>query len=292
MPESKLINWLFQTGAFRVCPEGKPFWYTSGTIGPYYINTHFLYGSEKKALKLLETIDVLKQDKSGCPLKLLEHIESNYLEDEIYKGLIDSMLEFIKNNIRLEEIDYISGGERRDWFFSLIIAKLLGKPHITLYKDLSAVITENGESAVQETIDGANVLHIADLITEASSYERAWIPAIRNLCGQITHSVVVVDRMQGGGEFLRENNIASFAMVSIDNSFFSRALDMKLITRGQYDMLLEYAKNPRDSMKAFLENNPDFLEQSLKADEKTKERATLCIEKNIYGLAHIQVPQL
>ena len=57
MSDRKLVNWLFQTGAVRVCQEGKPFWYTSGTIGPYYINTHFLYGNEKKALELLEKID-------------------------------------------------------------------------------------------------------------------------------------------------------------------------------------------------------------------------------------------
>ena len=48
MPNEKLIKWLFETNAFRVCPENEPFWYTSGTIGPYYINTHFLYGSEEK----------------------------------------------------------------------------------------------------------------------------------------------------------------------------------------------------------------------------------------------------
>jgi len=43
--------------------------------------------------------------------------------------------DFIKNNIDVNEVDYISGGERRDWFFSPIIAKLLNKPHITIYKD-------------------------------------------------------------------------------------------------------------------------------------------------------------
>jgi len=68
--ERELVNWLFNTGAVRVCPEGKPFWYTSGTIGPYYINTHFLYGSERKALELLETIDAIKADRLGCPGKL------------------------------------------------------------------------------------------------------------------------------------------------------------------------------------------------------------------------------
>ena len=282
MSDTKLVNWLFKTGAVRVCPEGKPFWYTSGTIGPYYINTHFLYGSEKKALELLEVIDAIKADKLACPEKLLLMLEINYASDEIFAGLIDSMLEFIKNNIELDNIDYISGGERRDWFFSLLAAKFLDKTHITLYKDLSAVITKNGETCTIESIDGARVLHIADLITEASSYERAWIPAIQNVNGQLTHSVVVVDRLQGGGDLLEKNNVCSFAMVSIDKSFFDSALELGLITKGQYDMLLLYIANPRESMKTFLDEHPEFLENALKADDRTSERARLCIDKKIY----------
>ena len=282
MSDTKLVNWLFKTGAVRVCPEGKPFWYTSGTIGPYYINTHFLYGSEKKALELLEVIDAVKADKLTCPEKLLTLLATNYAADDIFKGLIDSMLEFIRDNIELDNIDYISGGERRDWFFSLLLAKYLDKPHITLYKDLSAVITENGETSPAKSINGARVLHIADLITEASSYERAWIPAIKNICGQLTHSVVVVDRLQGGGELLEGNNICSFAMVSINKSFFDSALQLGLIGRGQYDMLLQYTANPRESMKTFLREHPEFLENALKADDRTSERARLCIEKEIY----------
>jgi orotate phosphoribosyltransferase len=283
MSDKKLVNWLFKTGAVRVCPEGKPFWYTSGTIGPYYINTHFLYGSEKKANELLEAIDAFKYDKLGCPDKLLNIIEANYAGDEIFKGLIDSMMAYVKNNIDLADIEYISGGERRDWFFSLILAKLLKKPHITIYKDLVSVIAANGETFMAQSVNGARVLHIADLITEASSYERAWIPAIKNISGQMTHSLVVVDRLQGGCELLERNNICSFALVSIDKDFFDSVLGLGLINEGQHDMLLKYAANPRESMKSFLGEHPEFLENALKADDKTSERARLCIDKKIYA---------
>ena len=47
---SDLISYLFKTDSVKICPENKPFWYTSGKIGPYYINTHFLYGSESDAI--------------------------------------------------------------------------------------------------------------------------------------------------------------------------------------------------------------------------------------------------
>jgi len=33
------VSWLFETNALKIAPAEKPFWYTSGLIGPYYINT-------------------------------------------------------------------------------------------------------------------------------------------------------------------------------------------------------------------------------------------------------------
>ncbi|GAE87725.1 hypothetical protein JCM21531_1120 [Acetivibrio straminisolvens JCM 21531] len=72
MNNEKLLKWLFETNAIRVCPQDKPFWYTSGTIGPYYINTHFLYGSEEKANKLLAFIDREKENVLKCPERILE----------------------------------------------------------------------------------------------------------------------------------------------------------------------------------------------------------------------------
>jgi orotate phosphoribosyltransferase len=282
MSNEKLVSWLFETNAVRVCPENKPFWYTSGTIGPYYINTHFLYGSEEKANNLLKTIDIEKNDIFACPEKLLEITRQNYENDKIYKGLIDEMCSFIRENIDVNEVDYISGGERRDWFFSLIAAKLLNKPHITIYKDLKAVITQGDATVEIDNLNGKKVLHIADLITEASSYERAWIPAIKNAGGVMKWSVVVVDRKQGGEDLLGREGVKSLAIVSIDEDLFDKVLEMGLISKEQYDMLIDYKRSPKESMKNFLKQHPEFMESALNADEKTKERARLCIEKKIY----------
>ncbi len=278
----KIVNWLFETNAIRVCPENKPFWYTSGTIGPYFINTHFLYGSEEKANKLLEVIDREKSNYFTCPVKVLEKTLHNYENDTVYKGLIDEMVEFIKENIDLNEVDYISGGERRDWFFSLIIAHFLKLPHLTIYKDLKIVVSN--ETSVEEPVDlkGKKVLHIADLITEASSYDRAWIPAVANSGGNMKWSLVVVDRMQGGARLLAGHSVKSFAMVNIDIALFERALNLGYINNDQYEMIKDYMRNPKESMKSFLKNNPEFLKNALNGDEKTRERARLCVEKKVY----------
>jgi len=87
----KLVQWLFETKAIRVCPPDKPFWYTSGTIGPYYINTHFLYGSEEKANELLKAIDREKENITECPGKILGMALANYEENPIYRGVIDAL---------------------------------------------------------------------------------------------------------------------------------------------------------------------------------------------------------
>ncbi|NLL04768.1 MAG: orotate phosphoribosyltransferase [Clostridiaceae bacterium] len=279
-----LIKWLFETDAVRVCPQNKPFWYTSGTIGPFYINTHFLYGNEEKANKLLKLIDVEKENIFSCPNKVLEETLNNYEHDEIYRALIDQMIGFIRQNINLEEVNYISGGERRDWFFSLIIARLLDKPHITIYKDMACVVSQDEEVKEVDTLSGKAVLHIADLITEASSYERAWIPAISKIGGSIKWSVVVVDRKQGGEKVLNNFNVKSFAMVGVDSNLFSKALSMGMINEKQFDMIEDYIRNPKESMTSFLKQNPQFLKEALNSDDKTKERAKLMLDKGIYEL--------
>ena len=283
---NNLVSYLFKTNALRVCPENKPFWYTSGKIGPYYVNTHFLYGSEENAVDLLSFIDSEKVNKETLPNKIFNKVFDQYENNEIYRNVIDEMLEFIKSNINIDEIDYISGGERRDWFFSNIIANKLNKPHITIYKDLSFVVTDSNFEHLLENsvINNAKVLHIADLITEASSYLRAWIPVIEDNGAKIVSTTVVVDRKQGGKEKLEEKNIKTLAMLSIDENLFTQALDMNIITEEQFRMVKEFTKNPDETMRAFLVEHPDFLEEALKSDEKTIQKAKLCVDNNLYNL--------
>lgn len=283
---SNIISYLFETNAIRFCEENKPFWYTSGKIGPYFINTHFVYGNEKDAVELLSFIDEALENHLTLPKKVFEKTLEQYNTNEIYKNVINTMKSYIEENIDVSEIDYISGGERRDWFFSNILAYLLNKPHISIYKDLSTVVSDSKfeNTEVAQKIDGSKVLHVADLITVASSYIRAWIPAIENLGGKIEWSCVVVDRMQGGQEKLAEKNVKSLSLVNVDSNLFKQALDMGIINESQKEMLEGFFANPDETMKQFLINHPEFLENALKSDEKTAKRAKLLIDGNLYGL--------
>lgn len=283
---SDIISYLFETNAIKFCEENKPFWYTSGKIGPYFINTHFIYGNETDAKELLSFIDEQLADKMALPKNVFEKVLVQYNTNKIYKDVIDTMIATIKENINIDEIDYLSGGERRDWFFSNIIAYLLNKPHISIYKDLSAVVSDSKfkNTTKLDKIEGKKILHIADLVTVASSYLRAWIPAIQNFGGKMYWSCVVVDRMQGGTEKMKEQGVLPLSLVKVDKSLFQKAVEMNVINRTQQEMLNNFFDNPDETMKNFLINHPEFLENSLKADEKTAKRAQLLVDGNLYGI--------
>lgn len=284
LQHDRLIDNLFNTSALKICNENKPFWYTSGKIGPYYINTHYLYGNETLANQLLSLIDKEKIDPIKLHDELSKAVLDNYNSNSTYKSVIDDMISFIKDNIDIDSIEYISGGERRDWFFSFIVAHFMKKPHITIFKDLTMKLYDKGVTSSVPELNGASVLHIADLITEASSYVRAWIPAIKANNGVITDSVVVVDRKQGGSDLLLSNGIKSYSMIGIDVQLFNKALELGYINKAQYSMVNEYLDDADKAMKKFLMNNPEFITDALNSDEKTRQRAELCIKQNHYNL--------
>lgn len=285
---SNITTYLFQTNALKICPEDKPFWYTSGKIGPYFMNAQFLYGSEDDANSLLEFIDseLENSSKYELPKNVFEKTLNQYNSNKIYKTTIDEFVTFIKNNIDLSEIDYISGGERRDWFFSNIVAHLINKPHITIFKDLSLVGSTPDFSSTTDLKDltNKNVLHIADLLNVASSYLRAWIPAIKDLGGNLKWSLVAVDRLQGGQEALKEAGVISYSLISVDNSLFEKALELNIINEAQLETLKKFKENPDETMRNFLIAHPNFIEESLKTGGKAAKRAQLCLDCNIYNL--------
>lgn len=283
---SEIIPYLFKTNAIRFCKENSPFWLTSGKISPYFVNTHFVYGSEKEATELLTYIDSLLTDRTNLPKQVFDKTLKQYNENAIYKNVIDTMITYIKNNIDISEIDYISGGERRDWYFSNIIAYLLQKPYITIFKDLECLYSPYNFSSVEKVknLSGKKVLHLTDLVTVASSFIRSWIPAVRNLGGELTWTCYVVDRKQGGTELLEQENVVTLPLACVDESLFNKAYELNIVSEDQLTMLKNFFENPDNTMRQFLIDHPEFIQNALNADEKTKKRAQLLIDNDLYSL--------
>ncbi len=291
--DKTIVKWLFETAAVRVCEPNMPFWYTSGKIGPFYINTHFLFGGEVLATAFLKKIDNLTQQAESCSAVMEASVLENLEKNNIYAGVIDAMVKKLLAEVPLVEIDAISGGERRDWFFSFAVAHRLNKPHVTLFKNGTTQLYTGKQveqqlgfpptgSSFVSNIQGKKVLHVADLITSASSYERAWVPAIAALGGQMTHSLVVVDRLQGGEACLNALGIVSMAMTDVQPALFQIAVEEGVLDASQLSLVRQYMKDPDGSMKVFLQEHPEFMAEALAGDEKTAQRARLCIDRKFY----------
>ena len=196
-----LLTALLDTQALRLAPPGGVFWYTSGTVGPYYINTEYLYGGSEQAQQVLAFIDEHKED-ADFPQRLQERVEKQYAGNAVYRQVVDGLVALARESGA--HFNGVSGGERRDWFFSLTVAERLGKPSLLIYKDGRTVVLD-GQRLRTVRANDMDVLHVADLVTEASSYVRDWIPAVAAGGGRIAYAANVIDRGQGGLETLNEN---------------------------------------------------------------------------------------
>lgn len=277
--QETIINWLFATQAIRVSPADQPFWYTSGTLGPYYINTHFLYGSEQEANGLLTLIEACTADPLTLPGRLAAAIQQQYETNALYHDLSDLIASWLKAG----SFDFISGGERRDFFFSIQAAALLNKPHLSLLKNGTAIWTDAGfrqpRLVAADELKGQRAAHVADLVTEASSYQRAWLPAIHRCGATMPLTLAVVDRDQGGREWLASVGTELLSLTRIDQSLFEQALAAELINDAQYAQIIHFIESPLDYMRHFLASHPDFINQQIALGGKNRERALLCQEK-------------
>lgn len=284
-----LESLLFDTHAFNIAKENEPFWYTSGKIGPYFVNAEFLYGNEADSKDLLTFIDreLETEESADIPKHIFQKVLIHYNINNIYKQTIDEMVNYIKENIDLDSFDYISGGERRDWFFSNLIAYFLEKPHLTIYKDLSTIESNSSftRNKPVSKLEGKRFLHVADLLNQSASFTRAWIPAIEKLGSKIQDAIFVIDRMDGGTKVLTDCGVKVHSLLKINDELFEKALELDIINENQLKVLRDFKKDQMGSMKQFLIDHPEFLENSLNSSNpKTAKRAALLVAQNIYGL--------
>ncbi len=116
LQKKNLLN-LLESGAFRFVDADAPWFpYTSGQIGPYYVQSTAI-------------------EKDG----------------ESYSMAIESLAEFAESET--PGFDVISGGETRDWDFSNPVAVIIRKPHAKLYKNGTALGAEMRGKAVLHVSD-------------------------------------------------------------------------------------------------------------------------------------------
>ncbi len=275
-----LAHNLFLTEALKMADPDQPFWYTSGKLGPFFINTHFLFGNAAEAGVLLQKIEEFCQELETMPLKVTALCLEQYEQEPVYRSVIDAAVEAFKP--LADDTDFISGGERRDFFFSLPVAAILNKPHLSCFKDGRTFYSEPGQPAVEvsesSALEGQQALHIADIITVASSFFRNWIPQIEKTGARLTHVAAILDRGQGGRERLAGAGASLTALGTTDATFFNSAVERGQISLRQAELCLVFLSDPDRYMADFLRDHPGFIETELNKGGKNRERAQLAIE--------------
>ena len=248
----RIAQLLVDTAAFRDLDE--PTILTSGELGIYYINTEKLLQDDgnwvkygESAAKMATYLDSLTQNSKV----FLEVVQ--ILASELEAFLSDKRKKYA--NIK------ISGGQRRDWLFSIPVAKMLGLDHISLYKqtkdNADRLELNNPKLEFIETDSMKNwySVHMVDLVTEGSSIyniidgrELGWVPMLRNKGVQIDRLYSVVTRLQGGEERLKSHGVSVESFVKIDSEFLAKY--SKFPERS-----VEYIKNPSSWAKSYIEEN-------------------------------------
>lgn len=215
---------LVETGAFRDLEN--PVILTSGELSIYYINTEKICP------------DGGKWEKFGHdPFGMIYHSIIMAKEHPSFQGVIDRLSEGVNSlfPITSKQPLAVSGGQRRDWLFSGPVAVRVGEqgvPHLSLYqqeegkKDRINAIYPDGSIDDNPSLEGWQIIHVADIITTGSSAyrkengkEKGWIPRLKERGASIEHLVTVVSREQGGELLLAKQGVITHSLISIDERF-------------------------------------------------------------------------
>jgi orotate phosphoribosyltransferase len=274
---------IFSTKAVSIWnnAKGPVFWYAAGVPGPFYVNTEKLIGTEA-AERLLAQISKIV-DEADTPKQKADKVESvvmaEYNSNITFQKIIATM---IRDSIAQFGSAYntVSGGERRDWFFSIPFAIESGLDHIYLFKDGSIHTKHHGtpKPHIQP-----KVLHVADLINNAASYIDKWIPILKSNDLAMAGTACVINRGTAGIDKLKEVGIDTCSLKTIDKSFFDDLSAIKLIEESVAQEINLYFVSKEDWARKYILSKPDLIGKE-KLDAKSKERLQSFLENDPWNL--------
>lgn len=277
----ELLRLVFSSNAVSIWDnkKGPVFWYAAGVPGPFYVNTEKLIG-EEAAGNLLAQISNIVQ-KVGSIEEKAEEIYSlvmeEYWKNTVFQRIVATMVD---SNKSFEDYSCVSGGERRDWFFSIPFAHETEKDHMFIFKDQS-VFRRGFEQAMLQP--GANVLHVSDLIHNAASYFDNWVPALEGNDLNVIGTVSVINRGRAGLDKLDEAGVKNHSLKGIDLGFFKDLRDGELISAAVFDELDLYFQSREAWAKKYILSNPDLFDVG-SLDGKSKERLKFFVTEDPWNL--------
>ena len=159
------------------------------------------------------------------------------ISDPITMDLIaNSLARIIDNEVGRDKFDKILGVPTAGVPFTTIVCQKLAIPMLYYRK-------ERKEHGVRKKIEGKmeindRILMIDDLITTGKSVIQA-AEAAREQGGLVTELVVLLDREQGGREFILSNNIRPHVLFTVSDAF-KWLNEVKLLSDDNYKVITDY----------------------------------------------------
>ncbi len=159
------------------------------------------------------------------------------ISDPMTMDLIaNSLARIIDNEIGKHKFDKILGVPTAGVPFTTIVCQKLAVPMLYYRK-------ERKEHGVRKKIEGKmeindRILMIDDLITTGKSVIQA-AQAAREQGGLVTELVVLLDREQGGREFILANNIRPHVLFTVSDDF-KWLNEVKLLKDADYRIIMDY----------------------------------------------------
>jgi orotate phosphoribosyltransferase len=257
---------------------GPIFWYAASVPGPFYVNTELVIGPELSALLLKEITAIVADmpDAVSRASKLDALIMQAFEKDVTFKNVIETMVERAKAEFPKNTYSVISGGERRDWLFSIPMAKLMNVKHAYLFK--------NGDLFCESSLQPGEVaLHVSDLINNAASYFDAWLPILTKHGLSCTGTLCVNSRGTNGVDRLKDNGQKVVALNSIDVAFFEKSKETGLIDEATLDEIRLFFCSAQEWASTYLMEKAELFNAS-GIDAKSFERLVTFFTKDPWNL--------
>jgi hypothetical protein len=172
--------------------------------------------------------------------------------------------------------EIVSGGERRDWLFSIPFAKEVGARHLFLFKN-QGYYCEQGVKAEEKA------LHVADLINNAASYFDLWLPILQKAQLACAGTLCVNSRGTNGVKRLQDNGQKVVALNAIDAGFFEQWLKEGLIDQSTFEELSVFFVSAKEWGRRYLTADVAIFDVP-KLDGKSFERLQSFFAQDPWGL--------
>ena len=158
----------------------------------------------------------------------------------------NSLARMVINEIGKTKVDKIMGVPTAGVPFATIVSQKLAIPMLYYRK-------ERKEHGVRKKIEGDmerndRIVMIDDLITTGQSVIDA-AEAARDQGGIVSELVVLLDREQGGQDYIRSHSIEPHVLFDISEAF-GWLKEVKLLDSNDYEVIMNYIKEEKASISA------------------------------------------